>query len=331
MYVPRQCTQNTQGHIDYGIPLIAKTADYRTSYTRGHSFIPPVPQEFDCRVHTKINPELLTTDILIKNDVVSTSKRDFSIKFKENDVLANYPRATVNQEVQYIRTLQEALTKDISHSVPPKISEMKESYQGIPYRMNIREIIPPAISGICEISGIGRPIQRAIPPNEVGAWKYLDIYMTNNKLQFIPYNEEQIAQAKSDLPTFYNTSGVYKKSERKVPMSATGNKSIYDKMVFKYQFPIKNLRKAQARVPHSGMQSEHQGKYIYQTYSDMYPYTGESGQICHNFNSDAGPWQNLCPPGMYSTDYSHIGSGWPVRAVINAGEKRELRYCKQKC
>uniref|UniRef100_A0A6P7HAD9 Uncharacterized protein LOC114348224 n=1 Tax=Diabrotica virgifera virgifera TaxID=50390 RepID=A0A6P7HAD9_DIAVI len=217
MYVPRQCTQNTQGHIDYGIPLIAKTADYRTSYTRGHSFIPPVPQEFDCRVHTKINPELLTTDILIKNDVVSTSKRDFSIKFKENDVLANYPRATVNQEVQYIRTLQEALTKDISHSVPPKISEMKESYQGIPYRMNIREIIPPAISGICE---------------------------------FIPYNEEQIAQAKSDLPTFYNTSGVYKKSERKVPMSATGNKSIYDKMVFKYQFPIKNLRKAQARVPH---------------------------------------------------------------------------------
>ncbi|XP_056637735.1 uncharacterized protein LOC130445870 [Diorhabda sublineata] len=330
MYLPRQCTQNTLSHVDYGIPLLAKKSDYRSSYKMGHSFIPSIPQEYDCRANTKINGDLLESDIKIKDDVITTYKKEYTKKFNQ-DVLVNCQRPCNNNKVHCIRTLQEALLKRTPPSVRPRQSEMKDNYRWLPYKTIPREVIPPAESSLCEITGIARSVQPSIPPNEIGAWKYLDIYMTNNKLRFIPYNNRQFQDAQMDFPTFYNTSGVYQKSQRQSLEQSTGNKSIYDKAQFKFQFPVKNLSRGQKRVPHSGLQTEYQGRYVSQTYSDTYPYIEDSGQTSACLVSEAGPWQNLCPPGMYCTEYCHIGSGWPVRAVINSGKSEKFLHFTEKC
>lgn len=48
MPAPLICTNNTQGHVDYGIPItILKSNDYRTSTGTYHRFIPNKGQDFD--------------------------------------------------------------------------------------------------------------------------------------------------------------------------------------------------------------------------------------------------------------------------------------------
>ncbi|KAJ8965905.1 hypothetical protein NQ314_003846 [Rhamnusium bicolor] len=101
----------------------------------------------------------------------------------------------------------------------------------------------------------------------------------------------------------------------------TGNKSVYNKAVFKFQFPLKLLSRCQKHIPHLGLQSEYQGNYKLQISSDLYPYLYTTGVPFDESLSGAGPWQNLCPPGMYCSDQCHIGAGWPVRAVVGAGSK----------
>lgn len=65
------------------------------------------------------------------------------------------------------------------------------------------------------------------------------------------------------------------------------------------------------------MQSEYQGHYKAPTYSNIYPYILTTDVDFSDSLPEAGPWQARCPPGMYCTDYCHIGSGWPVRAVVD--------------
>lgn len=65
------------------------------------------------------------------------------------------------------------------------------------------------------------------------------------------------------------------------------------------------------------MQSEYQGNYEKQTYSDIYPYIQTSSVIVPEVITEASRWQNLCPPGMYRTEYSHIGNAWPIRSVVD--------------
>lgn len=48
MIYPLICTNNTQGHVDYGIPIVSnKSTDYRTAYGTYHGHIPPKGQDFD--------------------------------------------------------------------------------------------------------------------------------------------------------------------------------------------------------------------------------------------------------------------------------------------
>lgn len=75
---------------------------------------------------------------------------------------------------------------------------------------------------------------------------------------------------------------------------------------------------------HRKFKTEYRGSYVSQTYSDLYPYINSNGVHYDGSCSEAGPWQNLCPPGMYCTDYCHIGTGWPVRAVVDIGPDETL-------
>lgn len=74
------------------------------------------------------------------------------------------------------------------------------------------------------------------------------------------------------------------------------------------------------------MHTECQAHYTNQNLSDLYPYL-QSTDVHFPFTlTQAGPWQTLCPPGMYSTEYCHIGTGWPVRTVIDI--EKAIKYLK---
>nr|XP_023016410.1 uncharacterized protein LOC111505775 [Leptinotarsa decemlineata] len=210
---PFICTSNSQSHVDYGIPLLAsKSTDYRTCTGTYHRFIPSYPQHFDCRVKAKIKRELVVKDVALKDDIKSSYTRDFSSDINQDIHTNKYPRATGVDSVKYIQTIQEKLKTNPPLPTAQKISEMKDAYKPCSRTPKIRDVVAPALYAICDISGLGRPLQPMIPPEKEGHWKYLDIYMTENKLKYIPYSRDQMEKSKEDIITFYTGTGQYKVS-----------------------------------------------------------------------------------------------------------------------
>ncbi|KAG5886062.1 hypothetical protein JTB14_009510 [Gonioctena quinquepunctata] len=318
---PLICTSNTQSHVDYGIPLLAsKSTDYRTCTGTYHRFIPNYPQNFDCRVPVIIKKELLVKDVALKDDLKSSYNCDFVPKSRQDVDPNHYSRADGVHNVKAVRNIQERLTKNPPIPIGPKISEMKESYKLNSFNPRIREAIAPALYAICDIKGLGRPLQPMIPPYKEGHWKHLDIYMTENKLNYIPYDQHQMEKCREDITTFYSATGQYKGLKNKLPGPLQGNR----------QLP-RFLSRGQKRCPNFGMQSEYQGKYIPQTYSDFYPYIHENGVLFDDSLAGPSPWQNLSPPGMYCTEYCHIGNMWPVRSAVDIGKVEEKRIVHLPC
>lgn len=79
------------------------------------------------------------------------------------------------------------------------------------------------------------------------------------------------------------------------------------------------------------MQTECQAHYTNQTLADQYPNLQTTDVHFPVSLTQAGPWQNLCPPGMYCTEYCHIGTGWPVRSVINIEKEIKDLKLRKRC
>ncbi|KAJ8975930.1 hypothetical protein NQ317_014890, partial [Molorchus minor] len=317
------CNTNTLGHIDYGIPIVAnKSTDYRTSTSLSHQYIPTIPQEFDCRVPRKIKPELLEKNVALRDGIRSIYNIEY-VKKSKQDNQARYGRGVLANEIHYLRSLQEKMFIDPPAPMEDSKSEAKDAYTMKFYVPKYREVLPPAISARCEIIGLGRPLQPTISPGSQGFWKYLDIYMTDNRLRYPMYTSDQVNMAKEDFPTFYSGSGKYKTLNQPLPGPLTGNKSVWDKTFFKFQFPPKLLSRAPKHVPNLGLRSEYMANYQFRTDLDTFPYRDQSGVLFGDSLSDASAWQNLCPPGMYCTEQCHIGTGWPVRMVVDTGKSEK--------
>lgn len=67
------------------------------------------------------------------------------------------------------------------------------------------------------------------------------------------------------------------------------------------------------------MQSEYQGNYKKQTFSNVYPYLQLNNVIFPSSLPNATKHQTLAPPHMYHSEYSFIGSGCPTNLVIDPG------------
>lgn len=79
------------------------------------------------------------------------------------------------------------------------------------------------------------------------------------------------------------------------------------------------------------MKSEYRDNYISQTYSNIFPYLFEIGVEFPDSLPGPSKWQTFAPPGMYCTENSHIGTGWPVTAIIDPGLPKELVPHKPCC
>ncbi|CAG2061490.1 unnamed protein product [Timema podura] len=67
-----------------------------------------------------------------------------------------------------------------------------------------------------------------------------------------------------------------------------------------------------------GMETEHQAQYQLPL-DDFYHCRWYAGVEGFPAIPRASPWENLSSPNMYCTEYCHLGTGWPVRAVVDPG------------
>lgn len=79
-----------------------------------------------------------------------------------------------------------------------------------------------------------------------------------------------------------------------------------------------------------GLKTEYQSNYPKPACSDFYPYLQENGVYFPESLSKASPWQDLCPPAMYSTESCHIGSVQHVRAVVDVNSPLLTKVVKHK-
>ncbi|CAH1114537.1 unnamed protein product [Psylliodes chrysocephalus] len=310
-----KCNTNCHDHIDYRFPITPNQVDFRTTSHISHDYFHPISQDWERQIKTKPKLDLLQTHIRTKDEKIPLYKRDYSFKPKQEDALVKYE---MGHQVTDKRYFQECRSKGPPPSVPIRSSEMKESFGFPPWTPATRELLPPDITARCEITCVANSLQPAIPPQKPGYTKLLDNYMSQNSLDFRPYDEVDFVRSRRDLPTRYNIIGTYPKSKYLLGGNLTGNKEVFDKQVMKPQYPNKNISRGWQRVPHRGMQSEYGGSYTTQTFSDVYPYLYDNGVIFPSpTEGDCGPWQIYAIPAMYCTDYCHIGSGYPIRSVLN--------------
>lgn len=74
------------------------------------------------------------------------------------------------------------------------------------------------------------------------------------------------------------------------------------------------------------MQSEYQGNYKKQTFSDLHPYLHLDKVIFPSSLPDASKFQTLAAPHMYHTEYCFIGSECPTNAVHDPGQPQKFEH-----
>lgn len=86
------------------------------------------------------------------------------------------------------------------------MSEMKGSYTFHP----LKHRRDSTVTVQCEMPETFRPIQPDVNPSGKGFYKFLDIYLTENRAKFKQYSEIELAKAQEDLVTVYNSTGKHK-------------------------------------------------------------------------------------------------------------------------
>ncbi|XP_019877304.2 uncharacterized protein LOC109605174 [Aethina tumida] len=300
---PLMCTTTSDGHVDYGIPFyFAKSNDYRSSTRRAHDHIPSKPFTFSHRVKAIINPNILNVDERIKSEEFKTSYQSaYDFKPAQDQTLNKIGKARHKND--FGKSVEEKLLANPLPVGKIKISEMKDNYRMNYYKPEIREVgttikAPSTFDGIVE--------KNEMPTAGPGVLKHFDIYLTENKLGYPSYSPEELKMARTPLITYYSATGKCKGFDGELTPSEKP--------------PTQRLfSRAMPRVPNFGMSSTYKEAYKDQNYSELHPFINTKNALV-KYDSDiesAGPWQNTCAPGMYCTEGCHIGTGWPISAVLD--------------
>lgn len=318
---PLICNSNSLHHIDYGKPIVSnKSTNYSSQYKSYHDLYPENPINFDSRIKINLRPDLKYRDAALKELTYQSIAKDYNQKYKMDRICDNYEKAPRTM-ANYIRNVQEKLFADPPPPLKPVLSEMKDNFRINYYNPDTREVFPPAISAVCAVRGLGRDEQPPLRPGEKGFWKWMDPYLTTNKSAYVQFSKDQRAFIKKDLPTFYNTCGKWKGFDESLP-PRSGNKCVYDKNIIKHQVPNRILPKIIKRVPNPIFTSEYKSQYDTNSRSDLSPYIDIPMEE-FQFLSGAPAAEYFAPPGMYKTEYSHIGSKYSCRNVIDIDKSKQ--------
>ncbi|KAK9695483.1 hypothetical protein QE152_g32538 [Popillia japonica] len=289
------------------------------------------------RVKANITPSLLQSEPKLKEEHYKSEYTvEYPTKQGDGDPSGYVPRPIPCQNADYLRSVQEKMFREPPRPISPGISETKQEYcaQAVPDSSRIA--FPPNNFAYCEIRALGRDEQPPVRPEQCGYYRYMDPYMTTNRISYVPFTiDQQDGLSRKDIVTFYDASGYPRGGKGYGPKNCTEVEPLFrtqigtmvDRTVFKTKTYNKILPRYMKRIPNYGMQSEYQGKYTKQTYYDSFPTIHATLENYDESLPRAGPWQTLTVPGMYCSDYCHIGTGWPVRSVIEL--KKPEKYIEK--
>ncbi|XP_017770114.1 PREDICTED: uncharacterized protein LOC108557912 [Nicrophorus vespilloides] len=316
------CNTTSYNHTDYNKPIsVHKSTDYRTSSGTNHRFIAPYPQDFDARVKTTTKS---VQNPVFKDDFyVSDYGKNYLAKKSVKDPL-DLQVPTNFWKVHYFRDIQEKLTQDPPRPIATKKSVTQEDYDRKFAKYESRSVFPPNPYKYCELRNYGKDEQPPLRPEENGFMKNCDIYFTTSRASFVPYDQiKQNGIAKKDIITFYDGSGVPRGSKGYGPKNdihiGPFNARREPPILRKKKLPLHS-----ETIPHRSYLSEAKEEFCNQTYSVFHPYLFENGVDYKAVLADATAWQTMAAPGMYCTESCHLGTGWPVRSVIELKKPKKL-------
>ncbi|XP_022902170.1 uncharacterized protein [Onthophagus taurus] len=327
------CTANSLCHVDYGIPVsVYKSTDYRTSTDTSHHFMPPLPQDFDCRVKAKFNP--IFPNECKRNDIQFKTIYNQEYYTKQANTSQNMTRATERDKVLYLRNIQERMFAAPPPPLGTPTTTTKQDYCGSFSPPTYRQVFPPNPYAYCPIKALGRDESKPIPPELPGVYRHMDPYMTTARMSYIPFTiNQQNGIARKDIVTYYDANNIPRAGKGYGPRNGppiepsyqSPNFNMIDKVTFKTKHQGKFIPRGLKKLPNAG-KSEYGSNYTFQTYYDSYPFIMTPLVDWTDSLPKSSIWQDLSPPGMYCTEYCHIGKGWPVRAVVDPNLPVESRF-----
>ena len=148
-----------------------------------------------------------------------------------------------------------------------------------------------------------------IPLNETSSCKLLDNYVSTTHLNHVNFSESQRNISKNDIITYCNTTGLPKTrgTQVSIPIGSYSHKDAKTSYrVFPRQF---------CHVPYSGNTTTYKKNYGYVIKNPVsFKYDIEFPVQYKLTKGDI-----LTTPGMYCTEKYHLGTGWPLRAVLDLG------------
>ncbi|XP_065171486.1 uncharacterized protein [Atheta coriaria] len=297
----------------------------------------------DCPRCPKLGHSCKRSDKKPRRQATSARALDFTRLIEDHyksDHVRNYParagsknpyhmtKPPVCDTVKFVTTFEQKLFRDPPRPIMPFQSEMKGAYSKKPLPFEGRLVFPPNPYRVCAMRAFGRDEQPPLVPEQPGMMKNLDIYMTTSRADYIPYSViQQRGIACKDIVTYYDSVGVPRggkgygpKKDTKIEPIVKTKKAVYNRKWKKVQNPLQT-------IPHRAFKSEYSENYQPSTKSEMEAYSNLSTVATFPSISHISPWQNICPPGMYCTETCHIGTGYPIHAVIETTPpKREYKH-----
>nr|CAD7405307.1 unnamed protein product [Timema cristinae] len=259
------------------------------------------------RVIRRPPPHLQIRDIKVFEDNYKTST-GLTHNFKERTQDIVYGGLPMNNKTTiYLRNLQEKINCCLFKPLDFPLSSYTDEYPPKHVNPSLGRV-GPGLDANCQSRGLGRDEQPVILPQVGSIVRLMDPYISTTHLVHTPFSAQQLSGvAKKDAITFYNAEG---SSIKKGP--------VYDERVFTTKATNRTVPNLVPKVPHKGMKTEHQAQY-HLPLDDFYHCRWYAGVEGFPAIPRASPWENLSSPNMYCTEYCHLGTGWPVRAVVDPG------------
>ncbi|XP_025830307.1 uncharacterized protein LOC112904447 isoform X2 [Agrilus planipennis] len=303
-------------------------------YAEYETWIHPTFREKDYRVALKVRPGLSLSDPTTK-DAVKESEygRNFVKKYYQKNIDEFYPKCGTYADVHYTRNVQEKIFQN-----PPKprshfLSEMHESYTLKQPIADDEIVYPPEPYAKCEVKALGRDEQPKIRPEEKGYYKWLDPYMTTYASTHFPFTKEHWEGiSKKDIITYYDiikapkAKGFGPKNPPDIsPMVPSKKNYMQDNMPFKLKIQERLVHVSPKPVPHSGYRTTSSEVYVPPTNYPLWTYLNNPGVDYPEALTGTSKFQDLCPPGMYKTEYKTIGSEDGVNAIVDIDKHTAIK------
>ncbi|XP_067004671.2 uncharacterized protein [Anabrus simplex] len=298
--------------------------DWQTSTGVGHKFIPPV-SEFHESKKVPLPKQLREKDFLVQDSSLkSTARTDHAVKFPD-PASVRYGRAGHNQLLHFQRNFKEKMVVGNFTPMHPGKTEYNQNFKWNDAASHpspvFGKVQPPNPHATYKTVLLGRDEQMGVPLSASSVHKHMDPYVTTTQLVHRPFTWRELSNIvnRKNIVTFYDYSGLPKVKGFGPrggyftgPDIPVRKDPVYDSLIFKTGCKIKIVPPKTLPVPNKGSRTETKDQF-----------QSPHGRFClHQWDVGVesphpSKWDPTSLPDPYVTEYQHIGSGRPVRAVVD--------------